>query len=239
MIQVAIVNHSTGIADIEMQPMVRALQHQVGKDFYPAWGINAILTHIYPPAKPPATSWVIGLFDDADQADALGYHDVTPAGLPLAKVFVRTTRANGASVSVVASHELLEMLADPWINVWIMDAINPSRFWIREVCDPVEADADGYHIDIVLVSNFVLPSYFQPDLKLKPPFDFLHELTKPIPALRSGGYLSYVENGQVGQIFGADHRPSPSKIGGSGRITRAVRRLSGDWKTSTFSVEAT
>ncbi len=238
MIQVALINHATAISDAQMQPMVRALQLQVGKDFYPAWGINAILTHIYPPAKPPATSWVIGLFDDADQADALGYHDVTPAGLPLAKVFVRTTMANGASVSVVLSHELLEMLADPWINVWIMDAHNPSKFWIREVGDPVEADADGYPINGVQMSNFVLPSYFQPDLRLKPPYDFLHELTKPMPELRPGGYLSYVEDGQMGQIFGAAHARTPGKIGGSGRMTRAVRRLAGEWKTSTFDVEA-
>jgi hypothetical protein len=238
MIQVAIVNHATAISDAQMRPMVQSLQLQVGQHFYPSWGINAILTHIYPPAKVPALSWALGLFDDADQANALGYHDVTPTGQPLGKVFVRTAQADGAAVSVVASHELLEMLADPWINVWIMDAGDPTKFWIREVGDPVEADADGYPINGVQMSNFVLPSFFQPDLSLSPPFDYLHELTSPLPALRPGGYLSYVQNGQVGQIFGSQHRQSPGKIGGSGRIERAARRLSGAWKTSTFEVES-
>ena len=50
-------------------------------------------------------------------APALAYHDLTPDGLPLSKVFVRTILQDKASVSVSASHELVEMLVDPAINM--------------------------------------------------------------------------------------------------------------------------
>jgi len=39
--------------------------------------------------------------DNADQPGALAYHDLTPDGLPLAKVFVKTTVDNGDLVSVL------------------------------------------------------------------------------------------------------------------------------------------
>jgi hypothetical protein len=55
--------------------------------------------------------------DDADQPGALAYHDPTPDGLPQAKVFVKTTLENRNLVSVSASHELVELLVDPAINL--------------------------------------------------------------------------------------------------------------------------
>src|SRR5262249_31056630 len=63
------------------------------------------------------TGWAVVFLDDADQPGALAYHDLTPEGLPLSKVFVRTTIQNGDLVSVSASHELVEMLVDPAINM--------------------------------------------------------------------------------------------------------------------------
>ena len=54
--------------------------------------------------------------DDSDQAGALGYHDLTSAGLPMGKVFARTDLQNNLSWTVTVSHELLEILGDPMIN---------------------------------------------------------------------------------------------------------------------------
>jgi hypothetical protein len=39
-------------------------------------------------APVPPKTWLIGVFDNSDQAGVLGYHDLTEDGLPLAKVFV-------------------------------------------------------------------------------------------------------------------------------------------------------
>ena len=54
--------------------------------------------------------------DNPDQAGALGYHEITSQGTPLGKVFAKLDLQSGASWTVTLSHELLEMLADPWIN---------------------------------------------------------------------------------------------------------------------------
>lgn len=225
----ALVNHARDLTDTSLRGMIAALQVQITRDVYPVWGLNARLDR-YEPGQPiPSSRWVLSFFDTADQADALGYHDVTPAGLPLGKVFVRTSINAGAQVSVVASHELIEMLVDPWINVFIQDQDDTSKYWIREACDAVEADEDGYTVNGVRVSDFVTPAYFEPAMSLGG-YDFRGLLTGPLPAMRSGGYLAYVKNGRWGQIFGASHRPIPGKPGGSNRVARREfgepRRLS-------------
>ena len=55
-------------------------------------------------------AWAVVFLDNADQPGALAYHDLTPSGFPLSKVFVKTTLDNNDLVSVSASHELVEML---------------------------------------------------------------------------------------------------------------------------------
>src|SRR5438309_1203227 len=62
-------------------------------------------------------AWAIVLLKNADQPGVLAYHDHTPDGFPLSKVFVLTTIQNHDLVSASASHELVEMLVDPAINM--------------------------------------------------------------------------------------------------------------------------
>ncbi|MGH8711666.1 MAG: hypothetical protein ACREVA_10200 [Burkholderiales bacterium] len=76
--------------------------------------------------------------DDADQPGALAYHDLTPDGLPQSKVFVKTTLENNDLVSVSASHELVEMLVDPAINL-MTTGPDPKTIYAYESADPVEA----------------------------------------------------------------------------------------------------
>ena len=64
--------------------------------------------------------------DDSDQASALGYHDMTSEGLPLGKVFGTTNLKFGTNWTVTASHELLEMLGDPSINLTVFIQSNSA-----------------------------------------------------------------------------------------------------------------
>jgi hypothetical protein len=89
------------------------------------------------------------------------FHDLTAAGQPLGQVFARTTLDEGGLWTVTFSHEMLEMLADPNINLCAFDE-DARRLYAYEVCDAVEADALGYEIDGVTVSDFVLDSWFEP-----------------------------------------------------------------------------
>ena len=112
-IQISVINASTVVTDDDVRPVVDALQRQVSNDFLAAWGVDARLTFVPTSSMPPPGTWWLSILDDSDQAGALGYHDLTPDGLPLGKVFAATDLKYGSQWSVTASHELLEMLADP------------------------------------------------------------------------------------------------------------------------------
>jgi len=85
---------------VDLDKLIAAMQEYVDKHVAPVWGTPARLVKSTNFLK---DSWAVVFLDDADEPDALAYHDLTPAGLPLSKVFVRTTIKNGDLVSVSAS----------------------------------------------------------------------------------------------------------------------------------------
>ena len=177
-------DRSSGEQDADIEQITAALQTQVDDHFGPAWHTGAQLQFVASADNPPTGSWVIAVLNNSDQAGALGYHDLTPDGLPLGKVFAGTDRQNGEHVSVTLSHELLEMLGDPWINLAAQS--DDGKFYAWESCDAVEADALGYEINGVLVSDFVTPHWFGHGAGQ---VDFKDHVTKPFE-LASGGYIS-------------------------------------------------
>jgi hypothetical protein len=195
---VAVLNRSTVASDADVQKWTAAVEEQVFRDFAPLWGLPADIVFYGTGAAPPSEAWQVAVLDDADQAGALGYHDLTAAGQPLGKVFAKTTMQYGDQVSVVLSHEVLEMLADPMINQTVLSG---GLRYALEICDPVEADQLGYAIGGVLVSDFVGKRYF--DGVSLGPYDFAGHLKAPCPALEPGGYISYENpDGSWGQNFG-------------------------------------
>jgi hypothetical protein len=197
-IQVAIVNESSVCTDEEVAKITKALQHQVDHDFRPTWGIAAELTAVPKGQAPSASSWVLGVFDDSDQAGALGYHDLTPQLHPVGKVFAATDKKYGASVSVTCSHELLEIFGDAYINTTSLDP-KTGRLYAYENCDAVEADELGYEIEGLLVSDFVLPQFFDPQHAGKgQPLSFKGNVHEPF-SLAQGGYLSYLDLNDLGK----------------------------------------
>ncbi|MGA8149466.1 MAG: hypothetical protein WB952_00700 [Terriglobales bacterium] len=190
-IQISVINASSVLDDSDIRPVVQALQEQVSNDFLPAWGVDAKLNFISSGSTPPAGTWWLTILDDSDQAGALGYHDLTPDGLPLGKVFAATDLKYGNSWSVTTSHELLEMLADPNINltVFVQNANTSGTLLAYEVCDACEADSLGYKIGNVLVSDFVYPSWFE-DFRTEgsTQFDQCNHIQSPLELL-AGGYI--------------------------------------------------
>jgi hypothetical protein len=186
---VAVLNRSSALTDAEAEAIVDALQVQATRDFAPAWGIDARLRFV---PKGDTRSWTgrwnLLLLDTSDEADALGYHDLTPEGLALGKVFCKTAAAGGDSVSATASHELLEMLLDPYLNLTALDT-ERGYFVAYEASDAVEADDLGYEIDGVLVSDFVTPAFFDPQAAHRPDaeFSYMRSVTRPFE-LAEGGY---------------------------------------------------
>jgi hypothetical protein len=216
MFEVQIVNHSTVVKPAELAAYQAAQDKQIWHDFTPAWNHYCELGKFtYPSYNPPAELVIV---DDATQAGVLGYHDIDSVDHPIGFVFAKTSLADGVPWTTVASHELLELLADPWINLLAEGAFGGKpAIYAVEVGDPVEGDS--YAIDSVLVSNFVLPSWFQLGLK-GTTYDHLGKLILPF-TMTSGGYVSYMTTiGTWQQSFGA----KCSRVNKHSHYSRPARR---------------
>jgi hypothetical protein len=185
--RVAILNRSSVISDDDAAKMVQALDVAANRDFEPRWHIGCTLKYV---EKADIKSWKgywnVLLLDTSDEAGALGYHDLTPQGLPVSKCFIKTDLQYGAKPSVTVSHELWEMLLDPYINDYCFD---PTRniFVAKEASDAVEADELAYDVQGTAVSDFVLPPFFNPDSKAEDQFSFRKNVHRPFE-LAPGGY---------------------------------------------------
>jgi len=211
-IQISVINESTVIADADVNPVVVALQKQVTNDFRPFWGTDAVLNIVPKGSQPPTGSWWLVILDDSDQANALGYHDLTSEGLPIGKVFAASDLKAGTSWTVTASHELLEMLGDPNINltVFVQNSNTAGMLYAYEVCDACEDDSLGYQIDNVLLSDFVYPSWFESfRAEGSTQFDRMNKIQNPFQLL-AGGYIGVfnVTAGSGWTQQTADKRPT-------------------------------
>lgn len=227
---VAVLNRSSIVTDDEAEAIAHALQAQVSHDFAKVWGIDARLSFL--PTKRTAGwegKWNLVLLDTSDEANALGYHDLTPEGLPLGKVFAKSDQQYGAKVSVTASHELLEMLLDPYISLCAEDS-KRGAFVAYEASDAVEADELGYDAGGVTVSDFVTPEFFDPSAvgREGAQFSFRGNVHAPFE-LAAGGYESVFIPGhgwtQNQKRKAGEHRASDRPRVGSRRERRRTPRV--------------
>ena len=194
---IACFNQATVALGVDLDKLIAAIQAFVDRDVAPVWGTPARLAKSTGFVK---SQWAMVFLDNADQPGALAYHDLTPDGLPLAKVFVKTTLANHDLVSVSASHELVEMLVDPAINL-LATGPDPKTVYAYESADPVEALS--YPINGIPMTDFVYPSYFENFHKPgSVQFDRLKKVNRPFQIL-PGGYQIIFKNGKWTQIYGS------------------------------------
>jgi len=193
---IACLNQATVDLGVNFDVLIAAMQAYVTKYVAPVWATPATLVKA---TTIKQGQWAIVFLDDADVEGALAYHDLTPGGFPLSKVFVKTTIGNGDLVSVSASHELVEMLVDPAIN---MMTTGPNDImYAYESADPCEALS--FKVNGIPMSDFVYPSYFEGFRKAKSTrFDYMRAITKPFQIL-AGGYQIIFQNGEWSQVFGS------------------------------------
>ena len=194
---IACFNKATTALGVDFDALIAALQAFVDNDVAPVWGTPARLVKSsgFVPGH-----WAMVFLDDADQPGALAYHDLTPDGLPESKVFVKTTLKNHDLVSVSASHELVEMLVDPAINL-MTTGPDPKLVYAYESADPVEQLS--YPVRGIAMTDFVYPSYFEAVHKPgSVQFDRLRKVSKPFQIL-AGGYQIIFKNGKWTQVFGS------------------------------------
>jgi len=192
---IACFNKAATPLGVDFDALIAAMQAFVDQYVMPVWGTPAKLVKSKGYVK---GAWAVVFLDNADQPGALAYHDLTPDGLPQSKVFVKTTLDNHDLVSVSASHELVEMLVDPAINI-MTTGPDPEIMYAYESADPVEQLS--FKVNGIPMTDFVYPAYFEVFHKAgSVRFDQMKKVNKPFQIL-SGGYQIVFKNGKWSQIF--------------------------------------
>jgi hypothetical protein len=253
MITIAFVNESTRVSDVDVRLCMGALQAQIIEDYYPTYGTLALLEFRAKGSPIPKGTWELVFADNSPQAQALGYHETTANGDPIGYCFVGSDLDAGESWTVTASHEMLEMLGDPDIQLVEEEDNNDGSFTMRmhEMCDACEDDSlaytkkqsDGTDFRLsdgssVLFSDFVLPPYWDVNAPAGSKFDFQGKISAPFQIL-TGGYMGILQipaGPQWGQIT-ADKATGQLVPGGKTIVplNRRARRMTPDrmWKRST------
>jgi hypothetical protein len=215
-INVSVANKST-VPFGDVGAIVAAVQKQSQNEFAKFWqvqGISVVLDELVDDGPS------IIFFDTADQAGALGYHDVSPNGFPYGKVFVKTSMQDGETVSSVFSHEYLELLADPMADQIALNPANDYQYALED-CDAVETES--YKIDGIEVSNFVTPSWFDPKAPAGTQFDFLGNVKQAFH-IDPGGYMPVKIGGNWTQIFGSEEAKARYNRKAHNRVPMILRR---------------
>jgi hypothetical protein len=161
LLEIAVVNQSAYVTDDNAAQWAAAIAKQVHGDLAPDWKIDADVIF---PQTPPAGAWVCTLVDGGTYASGnpLGIHSVTAEGTPACTVFAGMIVQNQLGpVSKPLSHEIMEMLVDPYLSSMTLSPgsdSNSATVYLREICDPVASYQ--YLIDGVTVSDFSYPAFW-------------------------------------------------------------------------------
>ena len=206
---ISVINHAFAtVTDAKLQQVLRAVNRQIEGDYAPYWSLGATLRLEGRSGKQPSKQSlsdmrgdaVLYVWDSVDVDDALGYHDTNHRGIPYGFVFTELSRQMGEPWSVTLSHEALELIGDPEVNLLVMGPhprdLGRDVFHWYEMCDAVQAET--YEIDSIEVSNFVLPLYFTVDSKKGSRNDFFATTSSdgsrlPSFGLNPGGYIGFPE----------------------------------------------
>ena len=203
---ISVINLSKKITDEQLHPVIRAINRQVAQDFEPYWSLGAKLRLEGHSSNQPSKlqlpdlrgDAILYLWDEPDVPGALGYHDANGRGIPFGFVFSELAKALGEEWTVTLSHEALELIADPLVNLLVAGP-HPEEdrtvFHWYEMSDAVQAET--YKIDEVAVSNFLLPLYFTPDTEPGARNDFLGlshgGQTLSSFGINPGGYIGFYD----------------------------------------------
>jgi hypothetical protein len=214
---VALVSESKQLPFAQLAPVAAALSKQMIRDFGPMWRRSATVTAFPDQKSIPVGYYKMIVKDDIGQPGAAGFHtDDTHQPYALIQY--------DSGWAVTCSHELIEMIADPWGNRLYPGTINGKRVSIlQELCDPCEAFT--YTVDGITLSDFLTPEWYSPVGVTGKHYSFLGRLTAP-HQVADGGYLSWLDTSDNHWYqltnFGS---VQISDLGVNGKLTAGFRSL--------------
>lgn len=184
---VALVADTKKITPSQLTKVAAALQKQATRDFGPLWDVQANVSGFAKLEDVPTDYWPVIVRDDIKTPGAAGVHEDKNR-----QPFSLVQFSDGWSLT--ASHETLEMLADPFGNrVVAGKSPKPGQGRVNflvEVCDPCEDQQFAYTVNGVTVSDFYTPHFFDPVADSSVRYSYTGALKAPRTIL-SGGYLSW------------------------------------------------
>jgi hypothetical protein len=225
---VALVSLTRDISTSNLLQVAAAVQKQVTRDFTPLWGIRANVDAFENLADLPNDYRPVVLFGDPDEL--LGELEFEIGNVTAARMVeqFQTGRIAGLHAnaftrqpfaliqaaddwSVVVSHEVLEMLADPYGNRLIAarHPLDPDERvkYLLEICDPCQTV--GYTVNGWKMSDFYTPRYFDPVQNSAAFYSFTGAIEYPLHIL-NGGYISWIDPRDSGlyQLEGGSEQPA-------------------------------
>jgi len=184
---VGIVSETRSLSFSELSRVGAALQKQAIRDLAPVWEKQSTVHAFGRLEDVPIGTWPIIVEENIHVSGAEGIHE-DDDGQPFALV----TLSDGWSLT--ASHELIEMLVDPF-GRRLTEGQSPKPDqgrvqFLVEPCDPSEAAEFAYVIDGVTVSDFYTPKYFSTVFNPADRYSHTGAISKPRQVLQ-GGYLSW------------------------------------------------
>jgi len=216
--RIAIVPYEAALVG-QIQPdivtVANAIQRQVSEHFTPVWGASAIVSAFPTVAAVPEGYSTVAITTQQLPLGRGGFH--YPDGGAGAIVHYSP---GSDRWTVDASHETLEMIADPLGVRYVFgpsladdpdavedipDGVGASRTpqgiveYLVETCDPVEGN--DYLIDGIRVSDFVFPAFYDASF-VNQRYSFTYAAKRPFD-LTDGGYISWSVNRPTGGVFQA------------------------------------
>ncbi len=215
-IQVVLVDQTHHIDPALLHNAALALDTQVTQDLPQYWrGISANVSSAPSLSAVPAGAWPVFLVRSLPPGEG-GFH-LDRHNQPYAKVIAAP---NDESWTVDASHEIIEMLVDPYGNRMqtseaiaisgndVIDQAGTFNYLV-EACDPCEANNYAYDIAGIAVSDFITPNFYDPSETPGTRYSFKGNIKRPRQLL-PGGYISYVQpDGTWNQILWVDPNRPP------------------------------
>jgi hypothetical protein len=190
---VALVSDTPSVTFSDISVIAAALQKQATRDFGPIWQVSATVSAFEALESVPVDYWPVIVRDNIDQPGAAGYH-TDDNGQPFSLVEA------DAQWQLTASHETLEMLADPFGNRTIAGSPPPQAppplsaltrvTYLVEVCDPCEDAQFAYGVNGQQLSDFITPHYYDPNGATGAQYSFRGNIRAPHTVLESG-YVSF------------------------------------------------
>jgi hypothetical protein len=188
----------TGKIDVDLiHSAAIALNLQVTRDLPQFWPVTATVFYLPNPKKIPAGVWPVQLVKTLPP-DEGGFHS-DKHKQPYAKVIAS---AEDTTWTIDVSHEILEMLVDPYGNRMqssvaieivggkIQDGTGQFGYLV-EACDPCEDNSYAYTINGIAVSDFITPHFYDPMVTPGTRYSFTGAIKGPRQIL-PGGYISWV-----------------------------------------------